>query len=782
MIIPHSTLHIKNNTEHAQLARVARYHEESRPALYNPLLPFEPRPHPFFKAAVATAPFPALVRNVSSGRLESVKSRGSGIRGRTVIDSGSPAYITCLLSALLRNSPSHHNTTVRYFPARRHFRARNIASADQIKDTYDFVIAGGGTAGLVLASRLSEDSNTTVLVLEAGQSGDDALSTIDIPGNTYYQSLLNTDYDWAYKTVAQQGTNNRVQTWPRGKVLGGSSAINGMYSVWPSQIEVDAWAGLMTSVDANAKSKWGWDAMFAAMKKSETFGVPSDTIKAEGNIEYDASTRGSSGPVHVSYPGYLDPLVGDWIPTLSALGVPESSNAYGGSNWGAFIATSTINPTNWTRSYSRSAYVDPLPPRSNLQILPNAFVTRILFSNSSSSNNLTASAVEYAANRTATLQSVNVHKEVVLAAGAIGSPAILMYSGVGPKDVLSAAGVGVKSALPGVGQHLQDHLSTQLTYTTTEETVGAMHSANNYSSVPGGPSVFLSFINSATAYVNITTLLGGSASAFQSNVTSALASSAASLVPSTDSTVIEGYKAIYNISAQDLLMSPLGHVEILLSLTTSSVGVQAALQRPFSQGYIYINSSDPFDAPVIDPRYLSHPADLTLIREGLKFARSVAQSAPLSQTLTGETSPGSSVSTDADWDTWLANAVGTEFHPSCSCAMLPLSQGGVVDTNLRVYGLANVRIADASVFPIQFAAHLQAPVYGLAEQASNIIRSFYNAAAPSNSSSFASASSSASGAKPSQTQQTTSGALRSHAGSAIGVLGGLLLAALALVV
>lgn len=246
--------------------------------------------------------------------------------------------------------------------------------------------------------------------------------------------------------------------------------------------------------------------------------------------------------------------------------------------------------------------------------------------------------------------------------------------------------------------------------------------------VAGGSSAFLSFINSATAYVNITSLLGNSASSFQNDIVNALESSASSLVPSTDSTVIEGYKAIYNVSARDLLMSPLGHVEILLSLTTSTVAVQAALQRPFryvtflilafagascidsficdiSQGYLYINSSDPFDTPVIDPRYLTHSAgepildlthsrkrtdrcaDITLLREGLKFARSVAQTAPLNQSLTGEVTPGSSVSTDDDWDKWLANNVGTEFHPSCSCAMLPLSQGGVVDTDLRVYGL-----------------------------------------------------------------------------------------------
>ena len=156
------------------------------------------------------------------------------------------------------------------------------------------------------------------------------------------------------------------------------------------------------------------------------------------------------------------PLVGSWIPTLAALGVPETQDAYNGQTWGSFISTSTINPTNWTRSYSRSAYIDSLPPRGNLQILPNFAVTRIVFSSNNTSgtnsSGLTASAVEYASSSTSTRYTVGVTKEVILAGGAIGSPTILMYSGIGPKNVLQTAGVQVEVDLPGVGQHLQDHI------------------------------------------------------------------------------------------------------------------------------------------------------------------------------------------------------------------------------------------------------------------------------------------------------------------------------------
>ncbi|KAH9059070.1 GMC oxidoreductase [Lactarius vividus] len=635
---------------------------------------------------------------------------------------------------------------------------RSIVSRSELLSSYDFVVVGGGTAGLVLASRLSEDANTTVLVLEAGDTGDAVAGSINIPGNAYYQSLWNSPYNWNFSTLGQPNAGNRVLPWPRGKVLGGSSAMNGLYSVRPSQIELDAWSSLSAPGDDSAKSRWGWQAMLAAMMKSETFVPPSSDVQQAANIEYESSSHGSSGPLYNSFPGYMVPLVGSWIPTLTALGVPETQDAYNGQTWGSFISTSTINPTNWTRSYARSAYIDSLPPRGNLQILTNSMVTRILFNNSTGNDGLTASAVEYADSPTSARHTVGVGREVILAGGAIGSPTILMYSGVGPKNVLQTAGVQVELDLPGVGQHLQDHISTQIIYNTTAETASTIHSNTPDSSHVYSPT-FLSFVNSATAYINLTTLLGESASSFQSDVINYASNSPALLGIGQDATVISGYEAIYNAS-QQLLNSPLGHVEVLLSLTGGgpTVAIQVALQRPFSQGSLYITTNNPFDYPTIDPKYLSHTADRVLLRAGAKFARQIAQTQPLASALITELFPGTDVNTDDAWDNWVAQSVGTEFHPSSTCAMLPLTQGGVVDTNLRVYGLANVRVADSSVFPMQFAAHLMAPTYGLAEQAANIIRSQYNnPVLPSNSNNSAPTTS---GPPQSQSSTSKSGASR----------------------
>lgn len=152
------------------------------------------------------------------------------------------------------------------------------------------------------------------------------------------------------------------------------------------------------------------------------------------------------------------PQVGAWSEACSNVGVAETTDPYGGQNWGAYVATSAINPGNWTRSYSRSGYLDPLPPRANYDVVANAYVTRLLFNSSSPAGNLSANAVEYALNGGTQKLTVKVKKEVILAGGSVGSPAVLLYSGIGPKDVLNAAGVTVVSELPGVGQHLQDHL------------------------------------------------------------------------------------------------------------------------------------------------------------------------------------------------------------------------------------------------------------------------------------------------------------------------------------
>jgi choline dehydrogenase-like flavoprotein len=573
----------------------------------------------------------------------------------------------------------------------------------------------------VLASRLTEDSNKTVLVIEAGNTGYEVQNKIDVPGNAYYSSLLNTDYDWQYKTAPQANLGNRVLDWPRGRVLGGSTAVNGLYLVRPSALEVNAWAQL---AGPNGTEFWGWDSLFAAMKKSEKFTPPAEEIAKEFDIQYNADSHGTSGPLDYSYPGYLLPIVGDWTTVLENIGILSSPDPNGGQGWGAFVATSSINPTNWTRSYSRSAYIDPLPPRANLHILAN---TRVMKVNTEKNTDGTvkATGITYALTPNSAWQTVTANKEVILSGGAVGSPHMLLLSGIGPKDQLAQFNITPVVDLPGVGEHLQDHLASQVIYKTSGQT--AAQEAVNQTLV-NGSSTFLSFVNSAIAYSNITDLFGDYASTFKDEVSKNATWAVETLSPTTDATVRAGYAATYALQAEQLIMSPIGQVELLLGLTGTaqggddSVAVQAALQRSFSRGRMYLNNSSPWEYPVIDPNYLAHPADVWLLREGLKLARKLSQTDPFSKTLTTEVYPGPAVSTDAEWDAWLKTVVTTEYHPSGACSMLPLEQGGVVGADLKVHGTSNLRVIDSSVFPIEFAAHLMTITYGLAEKGADLIK------------------------------------------------------------
>jgi choline dehydrogenase len=214
-----------------------------------------------------------------------------------------------------------------------------------------------------------------------------------------------------------------------------------MYLVRPSELEVNTWQNLLGG--APGSEHWGWDNLFAYMKKSESFTPPSADVLKEGSIEYDAASHGTNGPIHASYPGTILPIVGEWTDTLDWIGIAVTPDAYNGTGWGGFIATSSINPANWTRSYSRVGYIDPLPYRPNLQILPGAMVTKLLFGAANSDGTFNATGVQYQTSKTGAKHTITVNKEVILSGGAIGSPAILMQSGVGPAKMLTTAGVNV---------------------------------------------------------------------------------------------------------------------------------------------------------------------------------------------------------------------------------------------------------------------------------------------------------------------------------------------------
>ena len=583
--------------------------------------------------------------------------------------------------------------------------------------SYDYIIAGGGLAGLVLANKLSADGTTTVLVLEAGGTGDEQRDIIDRPGMTYYRSILGGEFDYGYTTVPQGSAGERNMRWPRGKLLGGSSAVNGMYMVRPNSKEINAIHDLIVSNDnKHYADAWQWDSFLDAMKGSEHFTPPVQASQETANMRYNADSHGTTGALHATFPGYMVPLTSLWFPTLEAGGVTISDDAYAGNNVGGFFSLTAENPSNWTRSYSKSAYIDPLPPRPNLHILTNSMVTRVLFADNVQEGDLTASGVEFARDASDEPKTVLANKEVILSGGAVGSPHMLLVSGVGPKDVLDRLSIPVRVDLPGVGSHVQDHLAVSVQWNTAEETQGNIF--NSESEFSRSPE-FLSFVNSGIAYVNGSFLFEGEES-YRNFLSSIKDTDVSSLVPA-ESTVAEGYKAIQN-TLLEKIYPDVGLVELLFSVNSPSAMIlQAAIQQPLSQGQISINSTSIFDPPVLDPKYFSHPADITILRQGLKHARRLGSLPPLAGILGEETQPGPDVQTDEQIETWIREHANTEYHPGCSCVMLPRDKGGVLDPSLKVYGTSNLRVIDGSVFPLSMSAHLMAPIYGLAEKAADLI-------------------------------------------------------------
>ncbi|KAL0578857.1 hypothetical protein V5O48_003137 [Marasmius crinis-equi] len=598
-----------------------------------------------------------------------------------------------------------------------HPLSRRFSFDGSLAESYDYVIVGGGQSGLTLAARLTEDSSTTVLVIEAGDNGDGIRSRIDTPSSTYLDSITGTQWDWQYSTLPDAATGNRTIFWPRGKVLGGTSAMNAMYMVRPSKLEVDAWSSL---ADGGDTSKWNWDSLFAAMKKSESFSPPSDDVKNIAKVQWNAGSHGTDGPIHTSYPPFAFVQVGQYLEAMNNIGIWNNPDPMAGENWGAWATGTFVNPTNWTRSYSRSGYIDSLPQRSNLNIITNSTATRILFQSESDS---TATGVEFARDKDSDKKTVKANKEVIISSGAIGSPHLLLVSGIGPKSVLDSAGVKVQVDLAGVGEHLQDHLTNAVTWNTSADTAGSL--------LKGGlrSTEFLANINTGVAYLNATYLFGDAAT-FQKQVQDEYSSSVSKAVLTQNSDVVEGYKARYDVISRQIIPSQVGLVELLLNMMgDGSVSIGVALQHPLSQGRLYINSSSIFDKPQIQANYLAHPADVVMLREGLKVARRLGSVAPFNTTLRGELGPGPTVNSDEEWDKWIAQSTWTQFHPGCTVSMLPKDKGGVVDASLKVYGTNKLRVIDGSVFPFLPSAHLGAPTYGLAETGATIVAAAKNSAA-----------------------------------------------------
>ena len=524
---------------------------------------------------------------------------------------------------------------------------------------FDYIVVGAGSAGCVLANRLSADSRNTVAVVEAG--GPDSSPWIHVPVG-YFKTMGNPKTDWCYQTAPDPGLNGRSIPWPRGKVLGGSSSINGLLYVRGQPRDFDQWRQL-------GNAGWGWSDVLPFFKRSETWEANSNPL------------RGTDGPLSVSPTRMKRQIVDAWIEAAVEAGYPHNPdyNGEGQEGVGYFQLTSK----NGKRCSSAVAYLHPVKNRKNLHILTHAVVEKILFEGKKASG--------IRATRGNEQLELNARKGVILSSGAIASPQLLMVSGIGPQECLNTQGIEVRHQLPGVGKNLQDHLQARPVFKCNIPTINTEIGNIFKQALIGAQYVF-----SRTGPMTMAASLG----------TGFLKTR-----PELETPDIQFH--IQPFSADSPAEGP--HK---FSAYTASV-----LQlRPESTGQLMLKSADMADHPAIHPNYLATQTDCDTLVDGIQIARKIAEHAPLASLTTAEHSPGDSIKSN-DRESileWARDTATTIYHPTGTCKMGTDSMA-VVDARLRVHGIGNLRVADASIMPVITSGNTNAPAIMIGEKAADMI-------------------------------------------------------------
>ncbi|CAE6487067.1 unnamed protein product [Rhizoctonia solani] len=590
-----------------------------------------------------------------------------------------------------------------------------------ISRNYDYIIIGGGVVGLVIAARLSEDPNIHVAVLEAGgySTGD---SRTTIPAY-FWKTLGDPEFDWLLKTAPQSSVNGRRIPLPRGKTLGGTSVINTMTWFRGVREDYDALVEL-------GNPGWGWDDWVPYFSKSETVHPPHDEEWAHENAAtIEPELSGTTGPLQRSFAPWLGDTHVPFLKSLERIGVKPNPKANTGYNIGSFTVTTSVDPKTSQRSSSTTTYFEPNAGRRNLHVLTGATVNRVLLRLAGSHGQYRATGAEFIHSRRS--YQVGATKEVIVCAGAYLSPVILERSGIGCSKRLQSLGISDLVDLPGVGENLQDHLVVPASYELKDKNTitGDLlrdpefitQELERYRCEGGG---MLASIHSAFSMIPLRTFASDDIINKLDSMLNRLENDASN----------SGQKKLLKIQRKWLKDPKRGQLEIMhvpefCTLEASRpaengryVSFLNVLMQPVSRGSVHASSSNPLRAPVIDPRYYHDRFDLEMMVAGLKYTQKLANTEPLASLIQRPVDPRPDQMNGPELEEYAKNLLESAHHPVGSNSMMPREDGGVVDPRLRVYGVANLRVADGSIFPLSMSCHPQATLYALGEKASDMIK------------------------------------------------------------
>jgi choline dehydrogenase len=528
-----------------------------------------------------------------------------------------------------------------------------------VAQEFDYVVVGGGTAGCALAGRLSEDSRRTVCLLEAGGSGKSMF--VNVPG-TIVMAQRSAPLNWRFQTEPQRQLDGRRISVPRGRGLGGSALINGMVYFRGNPRDYDAWA-------TAGATGWSYREVLPYFRKSEH------------NENFGSSVyHGRGGPMNVRSVTRPNPLNFAFFEALAGLGYSYRDDLNGADSEG--MALRQLSIRGGTRETTANAFLQPALGRSNLVVLTETQATRIVLSG--------RRAVAVETRSSGESLTVKAHREIVLTAGAIQSPQLLMLSGIGDAEHLTALGITVRHELSGVGRNLHDHLASPV----------HMHMRNPV-------SYGVSLRAMPRNLWNISEYLLFRRGPLANNVFES-----AAFVKSTPGLDKPDVQLVFQPAKRPgpSFPYPVGH-----GFAISPVGLY-----PRSRGRVTLASPDPFEAPLIDPNLLSAPEDLSPLIHGMRLVRKIFASSSFAKYQAQETAPGSAAASDAELAAYIRAQAYTVHHPVSTCRM-GNDPAAVVDPQLRVVGLDNLRVADASVFPSIIGGNTNAAVVMIAEKACDLI-------------------------------------------------------------